>query len=303
MRFHFLLILIISIFTTSTTCCFIPDKNIRNNPLLNQYHTGPQSWDLYSYSQLPSSIDWRNYNGSNFIGPIRNQHSPKYCGSCWDFSTTSAFSARINIARGPSYPGPSSYLSTQEIIDCGNAGSCNGGDDLPVWRYLHTTGAVDETCNNYQAINQNCTVENTCFTCNPNGSCHVIKNPLRYKVGDYGDCSGEKKMMSELQNGPISCGIDAEFITNYSGGIVNNTSGKYSIDHLVAIIGYGVTQNGTEYWIGQNSWGTEWPIQPCSEIGYFCQPGFFYVVKGLGSVYSCGLESKNNCHYGKPINV
>jgi cathepsin X len=235
--------------------------------------------------------------------------------SCWAFAATSALSDRIRIAAQDQWPEVN--LAPQVLLNCGNAGTCQGGDSGAAYQYINQQGITDETCAPYQAIDLNCTAINVCKTCapdfsNPAKKCQAQKPNKLWKVSQYGSVSGAANMMAEIYaRGPITCAIAVtQPFVNYNGGIFQDTTGAKTPDHEISLVGFGVgtlnspnlvlsravysssffpftdPQTNTQYWIGRNSWGTPW-----GEIG------FFRLVRGVDNL---GIES-NGCNWAVPI--
>jgi len=59
--------------------------------------------------------------------------------------------------------------------------------------------------------------------------------------------------------GPTSVSIDADTFVfqSYTSGVLDSTACGTALDHAVLAAGYG-TENGQEYWLVKNSWGTGW---------------------------------------------
>ena len=274
------------------------------NPAYKPVVLSPLPHTLLAPSSLPAAFDWGNVNGVNYLSPVRNQHIPVYCGSCFAFGSTSAMSDRWNIlTEGRD---PARLLSVQNVLSCGDAGSCEeGGEDYLVYQYAEKKGIPDETCNLYDARTHSCkNPMHECKNCSPD-QCWAVKNYERLFVREHGLVSSYDAIKAELfARGPLSCGVHVPpGLDEYTGGVFEKhmDPATIEINHLVSVVGWGVDgETGEEFWRVRNSWGTYW-----GEGGFFRLPTS-KAKGGHGAEYNLLIESR--CMFAvvdgfKPVQV
>ena len=195
-------------------------------------------------------------------------------------AATGALSDRYMIASGGKIQ---VQLAAQNLLNFNertSGGSCNGGDQAKAYEFIHTYGISDDTCTPYEGLNWlrgfevaamtevEDVKDHMCFTCAWDGSCGYVPKEFYnlYGADEYGTVTGEEEMMAEIYaRGPIACNLfsDHPKFNSYKGGIIecNDEPGcKVTYpDHVIVIAGWGVdAETGTSYWVGRNSYGTQW---------------------------------------------
>ncbi|KAL5571017.1 hypothetical protein UlMin_020614 [Ulmus minor] len=189
---------------------------------------------------VPSTMDWRKKGA---VTPIKDQGQ---CGCCWAFSAVAATEGITKITTGKLVS-----LSEQELVDCDTKGvdqGCQGGLMDDAFKFMiKNKGLAAETKYPYSGV------DGTCSTKEEANSAA--------KITGYEDvpANSEAALLKTVANQPVSVAIDAggfEF-QFYSSGVFTGACGT-SLDHGVTAVGYGVSEDGTKYWLVKNSWGTQW---------------------------------------------
>ena len=213
----------------------------------------------------PSSWDWREHGG---VSPVKNQGS---CGSCWTFSTVGALEAHSLVKYGKFTP-----LSEQQLVDCAQAfdnHGCEGGLPSHAFEYvMHAGGISTETDYVYTATDDPCTVDKSTFALD------VLSGSFNVTEGDEGS------LQTAVYLGPVSVAFEVvDGFRDYATGVYTSTvcgNTPMDVNHAVLAVGYGVDDQGMEYWIIKNSWGAAWGDE-----------GFFKMEKGVNM---CGVAMCNS---------
>jgi len=205
---------------------------------------------------LPRNFDSRTV-WPECVNEVRNQD---HCGSCWAFSASEVLSDRFCIASKSKIK---PILSPQDMVSCDESNSgCQGGQLDKAWKYLENYGIVEDSCFPYESGDGKTMPK--CIQ----GNCVNTQNKFKKfksKINSSKAYQCPTQIKKEIfENGPIQTGFFVyEDFMHYKSGIYEYTHGRKLGGHAVKIIGWG-EENGTPYWIVQNSWGKTW-----GENGFF----------------------------------
>ncbi|CAH9111180.1 unnamed protein product [Cuscuta epithymum] len=235
------------------------DAKIKHHRLLQGASRARPSFQYANVTDVPASVDWRAK------GAVTNVKDQGQCGSCWAFSTVVAVEGINQIKTNKLVS-----LSEQELIDCDtqeNQG-CNGGLMDSAFDFINKQGGLStEKVYPYKAAQ---------------GRCDSRKLHLQaVSIDGHEDvpAGDEDSLLKAVANQPVSVAIEASGsdFQFYSEGVFSGECGK-ELDHGVAIVGYGTTQDGTKYWIVRNSWGAEWG-----------EKGYIRMQRGVEDGGLCGI--------------
>lgn len=196
----------------------------------------------------PDSMDWREH------GAVQGVKDQGQCGSCWAFGATASMEGAWAINKGTLPNG-----GEQELVSC-DVGlfchGCNGGQHGAAMDWVKNNGdnGMDtQDSYPYTAKDDKCETDkihdgqNVALTTGKHSKVAISEGALTEAVGNVG---------------PVAVAIFcADPFRHYAGGIFEDLCLGIP-NHAVTAVGYG-NENGKDYWIVKNSWGTSW-----GETGY-----------------------------------
>lgn len=192
---------------------------------------------------LPEYVNWVEQGA---VASVKNQGM---CGSCWAFSAVGAIEGAFAIKSGELVE-----FSEQQLVDCDTEGDepdmgCEGGlmDNAFVFEKAEN-GLCALSDYPYTAQQQTCADTN----------CDNVAASAVSGFVDVQDTSN-KSMKEALLMQPVSVAIQADQLQFqfYRSGVYSSRCGT-NLDHGVLAVGYGTEEEGGDYWLVKNSWGTMW---------------------------------------------
>jgi len=190
----------------------------------------------------PPTLDWRTMD---MVSPVQNQGE---CGACWAFATTGEIESQWRIG-GES---PDIQFSAQQMVDCDSYDDgCSGGSASNAFMYVSQAGLLQQMDYPYDGQQQTCSY-------NSAEAQPAIASPSTETPGtDVTDI-----LAYMFEHGPTTAVIDATKLQLYTSGVVSLPDDYCpNLNHMILLVGYDSNQG---FFVGKNSWGTDW-----GENGFF----------------------------------
>ncbi|XP_063828401.1 cathepsin B-like [Ostrinia nubilalis] len=199
--------------------------------------------------ELPEYFDAREeWSHCKTIKEVNNQAQ---CGSCFLFGAINSASDRTCI-----HAGVHVHLAEQEGDCIRPRESCKGGDPAKVVSFWVKNGLVSQECKPYDILalyNDGCKEECRNSSIEYSQDKHYAENA--YKVHP----TVEAISAELIKNGPLVVGFTAfADFRKYRHGVYVHKFGDFIGYHAVRLIGFGIDENGDDYWLAANSWGKHW---------------------------------------------
>ncbi|CAA7033870.1 unnamed protein product [Microthlaspi erraticum] len=199
---------------------------------------------------LPDDFEHYERNWNNYLRAAMLQG---FLGFCWAVAIVRCIEALLAITRNVVVE-----LSPQHLVNNTRNKDKTTGEVRKyneIRRFLTNQGLVIERACPYSGkMNQDC--PKSCLKCDE----PVVK--IRELVYIKGKEVNEKELIKMVDRRPILAVVEAyTSFQDYKSGIYEGSTDHKEGSlgrHVVIVSGFGSTSEGVNYWIIQNSWGTQW---------------------------------------------
>jgi Papain family cysteine protease len=219
------------------------------------------------------SIDWRNFDGLNYVTGPRNQGGSNFC---WGFATTALIECQSRIEHGNWC-----VRSEGDLFNALGNYHFKGGDPVQAGDTISSRGIADPDCLPW--FDRETTYSGE-FSASPDRKGRTVQAP---KLVALNTVAAQKLWLDIV--GPIACIITvfSDFSTFYGSGIgVYSPSSGATTDgatHVLLVVGY---DEAAGCWLLKNSWGAS-----SSHSDAVCR--FAYGMCGIDTSPKYGVRGVN----------